>query len=186
MSVRTAQALVAALLLASTACIDYERSKQKEQEIRAQRDAREIARKQAGEKKVRRDAQAAEARLGQVNRAQGEQFTRTNEDPFVEIHGYIVRGTDESSFRRCGSSRVYYTRLSPPAAAQVAQRYRFRAPKLLYPVYFAVMGRIVADTVTVGENVYESVIEISEVLAELSEGEPDCAAPPRGSLVATR
>jgi hypothetical protein len=81
---------------------------------------------------------------------------------------------------------VYYTRLAPPAAAQVAQRYRFRAPRLLYPVYFAVVGRIVEDTVTVGEHRYDAVIEISDILTERSEGEPDCSAPPPGSLVASR
>lgn len=169
-------------LLTSTGCIDYERSKRQEESIREQRAQRQIERtKQKGGK----SAANSRSSLGQINRAAGEKLG-SDADPFVEIRGYVVRGTDESSFRRCGASRVYYTRMSPPAAAQIAQRYRFRAPKLLYPVYFVVMGRVVDDTVTVGANHYDAVIEISEVLAEQSEKEPDCAPPPAGSMVAAR
>ncbi|MBL8980805.1 MAG: hypothetical protein JNL26_01395 [Gemmatimonadetes bacterium] len=175
---------VAAALVLSTGCVDYERTKQKEAEVRAQRDARNIERKQSGEKKGGRARD--DSKLRDVNRSFGEALSRKNEEPFVEMRGYIVRGTDESSFRRCGSSRVYYTRLAPPAAAQVAQRYRFRAASLLSPVYFAVMGRLVDDTVTVGSHTYTAVIEISDILAEKSEGTPDCAPPPRGSMVASR
>ena len=173
-------------LVLGAGCIDYESSKREEADERAKRDARTIARKQAGETKGRKGAANADARLREVNRTTGEALSRKNDDPFVEMRGYIVRGTDESSFRRCGSSRVYYTRLAPPAAAQVAQRYRFRANSLLSPVYFAVKGRLVDDTVTVGDHTYTSVIEISDILGEQSEGTPACPPPPRGSMIASR
>jgi hypothetical protein len=173
----------ATLLVLGSGCVDYERAKRSEAETRAQRDARAIARKQSGEKAP---AKGGGDKLQGINRATGEALSRKNEEPFVEMRGYIVRGTDESSFRRCGSSRVYYTRLAPPAAAQVAQRYRFRAAALLSPVYFAVMGRVVDDTVTVGEHTYTAVIEISDILGDKSEGTPECAPPPRGSMVASR
>jgi hypothetical protein len=172
-----------ALLVLGSGCVDYERAKQTEAEIRARRDAMTVARKQGGEKS---GGKGGGEKLQGINRAVGEALSRKNEAPFEEMHGYVVRGTDESSFRRCGSSRVYYTRLAPPAAAQVAQRYRFRANALLSPVYFAVMGRLVDDTVTVGEHTYTAVIEISDILGDKSEGTPDCAPPPRGSMVASR
>jgi hypothetical protein len=174
---------LAALLVLGSGCVDYERAKQTESEIRARRDAMTVARKQGGDKG---GGKADGEKLKGINRAGGEALSRKNEAPFEEIRGYVVRGTDESSFRRCGSSRVYYTRLAPPAAAQVAQRYRFRANALLSPVYFAVMGRLVDDTVTVGEHTYTAVIEISDILADKSEGTPDCAPPPRGSMIASR
>lgn len=172
-----------ALLVLGSGCVDYERAKQTEAEVRARRDANTIERKRAGGQGARKGS--GEKLVG-INRASGEALSRKNEAPFEEMRGYIVRGTDESSFRRCGSSRVYYTRLAPPAAAQVAQRYRFRAASLLSPVYFAVMGRLVDDTVTVGEHTYTAVIEISDILGDKSEGTPDCAPPPRGSMVASR
>lgn len=174
---------LAALLVLVSGCVDYERAKQTEEEIRARRDAMTVARKQGGDKAA---GKGSGEKLQGVNRAGGEALSRKNEAPFEEMRGYIVRGTDESSFRRCGSSRVYYTRLAPPAAAQVAQRYRFRANALLSPVYFAVMGRLVEDTVTVGEHTYTAVIEISDILGDKSEGTPECAPPPRGSMVASR
>lgn len=171
-----------ASLLASSACIDYERSKQQEATIRESRAGKAVERMK---QKENRSSDRAKSVLGQINRSVGERL-EAEQVPFVEIQGYVVRGTDESSFRRCGGSRVYYTRMSPPAAAQIAQRYRFRAPSLLYPVYFVVMGRVVDDSVTVGTNHYDAVIEISEVLAERSEQPPECAPPRAGSLVAAR
>lgn len=167
-----------ALVLASASCIDYKERKKERAAVMQERQAARATQKRGSGK-------AATQLLRGVNRAAGEATTKT-EAPFVELHGYIVRGTDESSFRRCGSSRVYYTRLAPPAAAQVVQRYRFRAAALFSPVYFAVMGRMVDDTVTVGEHTYTAVVEISDILADKSEGAPECAPPPRGSMIAGR
>ncbi|MBK8248256.1 MAG: hypothetical protein IPK85_12745 [Gemmatimonadetes bacterium] len=163
-------------------CIDYEAKKRNEADVRAQRATNSIEAKRSGAGK----AGGSNAKLQGINRATGEALSPKGEAPFEEVRGYIVRGTDESSFRRCGSSRVYYTRLAPPAAAQVAQRYRFRANALLSPVYFAVMGRMVDDTVTVGTHTYTAVIEISDILGDKSEGTPACAPPPRGSMIASR
>lgn len=102
--------------------------------------------------------------------------------PFVETHGYLVRGTDELSFRVCGSPRVHFARMGPGAGNRIMQRYRFESSGLLSPVYFAVKGRIVADTVTVGRHTYHSVIQIVDVLPVSSERR--CAAPLPGSLIA--
>jgi hypothetical protein len=103
--------------------------------------------------------------------------------PFVRMSGYVVRGSDESSFVKCGDPVVHYTRMSAGAVGVLVQRYRFKAPRPLSPVYFTVNARIIDDTVTVGENSYTSVVEIERVYPEVPDERPDCAAPTRGSLV---
>lgn len=117
------------------------------------------------------------------NRAGGQALSKS-EAPFVPMSGYFVRGSDEASFLTCGTRRVHLARMSAGAAARMVQSYRFRAPRLLAPVYFEVRARVVEDTVTVGEHTYRSVIEIQD--ADVKEAlEPQCAAPPSGSLVAS-
>jgi hypothetical protein len=107
-----------------------------------------------------------------------------SDQPFVRIAGYVVRGTDEASFRPCGSTQVSFIRGSPVAAPRLVQRYRFRAPVPLHPVYFVVRARIREDTLTVGKNVYTSVMEVDEVYPEDPAATPDCPAPRRGSMIA--
>jgi hypothetical protein len=105
------------------------------------------------------------------------------EIPFVRMAGYVVRGSDESSFVKCGDPGVHYTRMSQMAVSNVVQRYRFRAPRPLSPVYFEIKGRILDDTIKVGDHAYTSVVEIESVYPDNPDARPACAAPPRGSLV---
>ncbi len=60
--------------------------------------------------------------------------------------------------------------------------YRFRTRRLLSPVYFVVLGRIVPDTVLMGAHRYTTSIQIADKLEGRDE-RPDCPAPPRGSLI---
>lgn len=106
--------------------------------------------------------------------------------PFERMAGYVVRGTDESSFRRCGSKQVQYIRAVGEAAVHVSTRYRFRAPTPLAPVYFVFRARVVGDTVVVGDYTYTSVLEVRSVYPENPGEKPDCPAPMRGSMVAER
>jgi hypothetical protein len=99
------------------------------------------------------------------------------------MRGYVVKGTDESSFRRCGSSRVYFARVAPPTASRFAQHYRWSAQGILDPVYVVVMGRFVEDTVTIGENRYTGVVEIRDLLIDRSKEPPACPSPKRGSMI---
>ena len=108
------------------------------------------------------------------------------EAPFVRMSGYVVRGTDESSFVSCGSPVVSYTRVSAEAVGQLVQRYRFKAPKPLSAVYFNVEARVLSDTVEIGANRYTSVVEIKRVYPEVVGERPVCAPPPWGSLIERR
>lgn len=106
--------------------------------------------------------------------------------PFERMAGYVVRGTDESSFRRCGSKQTNYIRAVGEAAVHVTTRYRFKAPTPLAPVYFVFQARVVDDTVKVGDYTYTSVLEVRSVYPEDPGGKPDCPAPMRGSMIAAR
>lgn len=108
------------------------------------------------------------------------------EVPFEKMTGYVVRGSDESSFLKCGDTGVHYTRMSASAVGQLVQRYRFKASRPLAPVYFTINARIIEDTVTVGENAYKSVVEIERVYPEVRDERPACAPPARGSLIEGR
>ena len=112
---------------------------------------------------------------------------RTDSGPaFERMAGYVVRGSDESSFRRCGSDRTHYIRVSGAAATNVIQRYRFRAPVPLAPVYFVFNARVIEDTVVIGDYKYTSVVEVRRVFPEQPAVEPECPAPMRGSMIADR
>lgn len=100
--------------------------------------------------------------------------------------GYVVRGSDESSFRRCGSDRTHYIRVGGEAMTTVIQRYRFRAPVPLSPVYFVFNARVLEDTVVVGDHTYTSVVQVWKVFPEQPGAEPECPAPMRGSMIADR
>lgn len=106
--------------------------------------------------------------------------------PFERMAGYVVRGTDESSFRRCGSTRTQYIRAVGEAAVHVTTRYRFKAPTPLAPVYFVFRARVIDDTVVVGDHTYTSVLEVRSVYPENSGETPECPAPMRGSMIADR
>ena len=103
--------------------------------------------------------------------------------PFEKVWGYVVRGTDESSFKPCGSDRVYYTRVGPGVIGELVQRYRFKSPTVLTPVYFELMARLVEDTVVLGDHVYTAVAEINHVFPEVPGLQPACPRPRRGSLI---
>lgn len=175
-------------LLLLGACNTEEYERQRAAAVAA-RDARPKAAPLS--KREQRSAQIAAAvggggsNLQIMTRGAASQLARS-ELPFTRIPGYVVRGTDESSFKACGVAGVHFLRLGPNAAAQLVQRYRFRATKPFSPVYFVLLARILKDTVTVGENVYDSVIEVDEVVPEVDGEQPDCPAPRRGSLIATR
>ncbi len=99
--------------------------------------------------------------------------------------GYVVRGTDESSFRACGSTRTHLLRPRGEANAIILQRYRFNAPTPLAPVYFVFReARILEDTVAVGDNTYLSVVDVRAVVPEQPGVAPECPAPGRGSMIA--
>jgi hypothetical protein len=103
---------------------------------------------------------------------------------FARVAGYVVRGSDESSFRACGSTQTHYLRPLGEAAIHVTQRYRFRASMPLAPVYFVFNARVLEDTVNVGDFTYTSVIEVRRVMPEQTGEQPDCPAPMRGSMIA--
>jgi hypothetical protein len=105
--------------------------------------------------------------------------------PFERMAGYVVRGTDESSFRRCGSKRIHYIRAFGEAAAHLSQRYRFNVSAPLAPVYFVFRARVLDDTVSIGDHTYTSVVEVRSVYPE-EQGTPECAAPMRGSMIGVR
>jgi hypothetical protein len=100
--------------------------------------------------------------------------------------GYVVRGTDESSFRRCGSSRTHYIRATGESAVTLTQRYRFRATMPLSPVYFIFSARVREDTIRVGDHTYTSILEVRRVLPEQPGTTPECPAPMRGSMIGER
>jgi len=100
--------------------------------------------------------------------------------------GYVVRGTDESSFRRCGSKRTHYIRAAGEAAVHLVTQYRFKASTPLAPVYFVFRARVIEDTVRVGDYLYTSVVEVRSVDRAASEGTPECPGPMRGSMIADR
>lgn len=105
--------------------------------------------------------------------------------PFQRMAGYVVRGTDESSFRVCGSTRTHLLQPRGEANAMILQRYRFNAPTPLTPVYFVFReARIREDTVVVGDNTYLSVVEVRAVVPEQPGVTAECTAPPRGSMIA--
>jgi hypothetical protein len=135
------------------------------------------------EKALNKRANSLGSRVTTGERA--ERLTKADA-PFERMSGYVVRGTDESSFVKCGSSGVHYTRMSAAAVGLLVQRYRFKASRPLAPVYFTINARILDDTVTVGEHAYTSVVEIERVYPEVPDERPACAAPPRGSLVEGR
>lgn len=134
------------------------------------------------EKRLANKANSIGSRFAAGERA--ERLTKA-EEPFVRMSGYVVRGSDESSFMKCGDPGVHYTRMSAGAVALIVQRYRFKASRPLAAVYFTINGRIIKDTITVGENSYTSVVEIERVYPEVPDERPACAAPPRGSLIDT-
>ncbi len=167
--------------LALNAC-DYEWQKRQQASAAEARIQERVA--NAAQRDKGGDGRSASGRVGgnMINRTTGERLSRL-EDPFVTTRGFLVRGTDEASFVICGSRTVHYARVSPLIAQRVTQYYRFRAPQLLYPVFFEVRGRVVPDTVSIGPNTYTSVLEISAVdIGKM--GEPTCSPPASGSLIA--
>lgn len=103
---------------------------------------------------------------------------------YERMAGYVVRGTDESSFRRCGSTQTHLLRPRGEANALILQRYRFKAPTPLTPVYFVFReARIIHDTVVVGDNTYLSVVDVRAVVPEQPEVTPECPTPGRGSMI---
>lgn len=101
-----------------------------------------------------------------------------------KLRGYVVRGTDELSFRPCGSSRVYFARSRGDVAQRFNQRYRFTSTGLLQPVYFELEGYMLDDTLTLGSNKYELILDVRRV--ELEPGRPACPQPPSGSFIRQR
>lgn len=166
-------ALLLGAVLTMTACKDAEETRKAQ--------AAERAKVRAGLAKTGTRA-ATPAGGSAPNRA-----TRTDSGPpFERMAGYVVRGTDESSFRRCGSKQILYIRASGESAVHVASRYRFKAPTPLSAVYFVFQARVVDDTVSIGDHTYTSVLEVRSVFPEEQLGTPECPAPMRGSMIANR
>lgn len=118
---------------------------------------------------------------------QSGQAAKSDSGPsFERMAGYVVRGSDESSFRRCGSNQTHFVRVRGEAAVHVTQRYRFKAPVPLSPVYFVFRARVIGDTVVVGDYTYTSVLDVRSVFPDQAGSEPDCPAPMRGSMIAQR
>lgn len=120
--------------------------------------------------------------VGAGERGAGGRFAKVDA-AFGKVSGYVVRGTDESSFKPCGSDRVYYTRIGPGVISELVQRYRFKSPTVLTPVYFELFARFIEDTVTLGDHVYTAVAEINYVFPEVPGSAPACPRPRRGSLI---
>jgi hypothetical protein len=101
-----------------------------------------------------------------------------------QLRGYAVRGTDELSFRPCGSSRVYFVRARGEVAQRFIQRYRFSSTQLLSPVYFELEGYMLDDTISVGDSHYSLILDLRKVTLE--PGKPACPQPSRGSFIRPR
>ena len=130
---------------------------------------------------------AAKATRPAGAQAPKQKRARTDSGPsFERMAGYVVRGTDESSFRRCGSDRTHFIRVTADSWPAVLQRYRFRAPVPLSPVYFVFYARVIEDTVTVGDYTYTSSVEVRRVFPEQPDSQPECPAPMRGSMISDR
>lgn len=133
-------------------------------------------------------AAAARAAIASVDSAAPEQpdtmsaLDSARAAPPQRMTGYLVRGTDESSFRVCGSGRVHFLPASSAAAVVLMQEYRFRATGLLRPVYFVIKGRVLPDTTVAGVNRYTSVLQVTEFLGGKSDT-PECPPPRQGSLI---
>lgn len=184
-SARTALTL-GLLLLGACNTEEYERQREAAKAIRdATPKAPQLTKREKASAQRAAAVGGGASNLNVMTRGAASQLVKS-EIPFSRMAGYAVRGSDESSFKICGSPGVHYLRLGPDAAAQLVQRYRFRATKPLSPVYFVLKARIINDTVAVGENHYHSVLEVEEVLPEVDGVAPDCPAPRRGSLVAAR
>jgi hypothetical protein len=168
--IRLGFALMAAFLL--TAC----------------RDAQDARKAQAAAKSDLRDRLAKRGPGGAAagGAAKSRSARPDSGPPFERVVGYVVRGTDESSFRRCGSTRTQYIRAVGEAASQVNTRYRFKASTPLAPVYFVFRARVVDDTVVVGDHTYTSVLEVRSVYPENPGEKAECPAPMRGSMIADR
>lgn len=179
-------ALLLLVLVPLAACMSDEEYKARTQAESDRKVA--IAQKRAGTKtpsskrEQRADMQAQQVG-GRSGLREGASRLTKDEAPFVRMSGYVVRGTDESSFVKCGDSHVHYTRMSAEAVGHIVQRYRFRASMPLSPVYFTVNARIIEDTVNVGDHRYDSVVEIQRVYPERPDEKPACSAPSRGSLI---
>lgn len=102
--------------------------------------------------------------------------------PPRRITGYLVRGTDESSFRVCGTGKVHFLPASSASAVVLLQEYRFRATGLLRPIYFVIKGRVLPDTVIAGANRYTSVLQVTEFLGGKNDT-PECPPPRPGTLI---
>ncbi|MGQ0649166.1 MAG: hypothetical protein ACT4P7_16545 [Gemmatimonadaceae bacterium] len=185
--VATGVSIVAVL----TACDSYEYERQKEaQKAKTAATFASAAANAAARGTGREQRSAATARSLGSGVTAGERGAGTRlsaaGDPFVRMAGYVVRGTDESSFRACGSPNVHFIRPGQLAVGEFVQRYRFRAPKPLTPVYFVFKARVVQDTMRVGDNLYDSVVEVSDVMPEVAGERPECARPRIGSMVESR
>ncbi len=101
---------------------------------------------------------------------------------FRTIRGHIVRGTDEFSFRPCGSRQVSMVAPRGATRAQITQRYRFSAPTPLTPIFFELSAVIVDSTVTVADYTYQRVLIVDRVL-DATQAPPGCPRPSRGSFI---
>ncbi|MBC7896037.1 MAG: hypothetical protein H7066_11540 [Cytophagaceae bacterium] len=178
--------LFACTALAGACMSDNEyRAKSEAQKRAAGPRAEKAAQNQAarGSRREQSLAKAAAAVGSKVTTGERAERLAKADVPFTRMSGYVVRGTDESSFVKCGDSGVHYTRMSAGAVGLLVQRYRFKAPRPLSPVYFTISGRILDDTISVGTHEYISVVEIERVYPEVLDERPACAAPTRGSLI---
>lgn len=174
-------------LASLTACMkDSEYRAESERRLRQkvawEAKASEQPKENAREKRLNSASSQIGGKASMGERASGR--LATVDVPFTKMSGWIVRGTDESSFVKCGGARdVYFTRIAAEVVGQVVQRYRFKAPSPFVPVYYEFDGRLLDDTVEVGTNRYTRVVEISRLYPEAPEKRPACTAPRRGSLV---
>ena len=102
--------------------------------------------------------------------------------PFERHSGYLVRGTDLLLFIPCRDAKEYYVVGPPAALARLRQFYRFATRRPYIPVYVEVKSRLVNDTLTVGDNTFENLLEVNDFHSD-SLGAPKCARPTPGQVL---
>jgi hypothetical protein len=110
--------------------------------------------------------------------------TAKAQGPLLETQGYIVKGTDELSYKPCGSSKVYFVKARGEPAVKVAQTYRFSAASPLSPVYYELRAHLYDDTASLGDTRYTSIADVRTVVQH--PGKPACPPPLRGSFIRPR
>jgi hypothetical protein len=102
---------------------------------------------------------------------------------YQTVRGYVVQGSDESSFRPCGSSKVYFIHGPAEPKFVLTQRYRYLAFAPLVPIYFELSAAYTDSTINIGPNTYTAIAFVKSV-GDGDKPPANCPRPGRGSMIA--